>query len=447
MWTWRGFPGGTAGPAPWTATWAMPPSSGQARQATTPIGGNSSSMTTPSPQSPTRGSIQDQVPLPQIQARLGQTPRFAETGCGPSIRPYAHSHIDERFEPVAAGESGALVRKADQLLDAKDYAAALSLYRAAANAGQERAIRRVGVFYDNGYVVMQDYPEAMRWYRRAADAGDPVAMRNIGSLYLAGQGVPQSYSQALLWFRKAAALGLPSAMHNIGILYDDGGPDIPRDYAEAMRWYLKAVDAGNSLAASNIGAMYTNEEGVAKDQHVAVCWYLKAADQDEPNAIYNIGVLYSRGQGIPQDHSEAMRWFRRAADLGTRQAMYNIGVEYDQGWGVPQSYPEAIRWGSGRTSCNDKCRLSVHHRTRSAEQSRRSHAVVSSSCGSRKVCRWITRKRCGGSARPRIAADMSPKLSISRNSPTVKGIGSFPAQNAESPERAVPTSEQNEQVM
>src|SRR5260370_36224743 len=137
MWTWRGFPGGTAGPAPWTATWAMPPSSGQARQATTPIGGNSSSMTTSSPQSPTRGSIQDQVPLPQIQARLGQTPRFAETGCGPSIRPYAHSHIDERFEPVAAGNAGALVPRTGSLLDWKDKTSAAFLYTRAAQRGPE----------------------------------------------------------------------------------------------------------------------------------------------------------------------------------------------------------------------------------------------------------------------------------------------------------------------
>jgi hypothetical protein len=76
----------------------------------------------------------------------------------------------------------ALLKRANQQYETKNYTAALPLYRQAADAGNGGSMRRMGYMYDMGYGVSQDYAEAMRWYRKAADARDADAMNNIGYL-------------------------------------------------------------------------------------------------------------------------------------------------------------------------------------------------------------------------------------------------------------------------
>ena len=64
----------------------------------------------------------------------------------------------------------------------KDYSAALSLYTAAANAGDAQAINNIGWMYQNGMGVEKNVETAIEHYLKAADAGNARAQINLGNI-------------------------------------------------------------------------------------------------------------------------------------------------------------------------------------------------------------------------------------------------------------------------
>ena len=86
-----------------------------------------------------------------------------------------------------------------------DYTTALSLYRRAADQGDETAQFILGVMYSKGQGAPQDYTTALSWYRRAAEQGNVGAQFILGVMYSKGQGGPQDYVLAHKWLNLAAS--------------------------------------------------------------------------------------------------------------------------------------------------------------------------------------------------------------------------------------------------
>jgi TPR repeat protein len=262
--------------------------------------------------------------------------------CGPEGKGASGRQLEPQFGATATGQDSAVVLRANQLLDAGNYAEAFRLYRQAADAGDPVAMRRTGALFELARGVNQDYQEAMRLYRRAEAAGDSTAMVNIGRLYDRGRGVTQSYNEALNWYRKAAAAGQPSGMLNIGMMYSSGD-GVPRDYNEAYRWFQEAAIAGDSKAMNNIGAFYEKGIVVQQDFSEAMKWYQKAAASGAPPAMTSVGYLYESGQGVPKSPAQAVCWYRKAIAAGDALAMTYLGNLYLDGRGVPLSRQEALK--------------------------------------------------------------------------------------------------------
>jgi TPR repeat protein len=206
---------------------------------------------------------------------------------------------------------------------AKNYDAALTQFRKAADRGYAAGQALLGAMYGNGQGVQQDYGQAVAWSRKAADQGMALAQTNLGIMYEKGQGVPQDYTQALAWYRKAADQGYATAQFGLGTMYQSG-EGLPLDYAQAVAWYRKAADQGYAAAQSNLGIMYERGQGVSQDYAQAVEWYRKAADRGNAVAQNNLGIMYEEGQGVPQDSTQAVEWYRKAADQGSTSAKENL---------------------------------------------------------------------------------------------------------------------------
>lgn len=95
-----------------------------------------------------------------------------------------------------------------------------------------------------------DYAAAMKLFRRAADEGNGEAANNIGAMYFSGQGVPYDDVEAAKWFRRAAELGDANAQRNLGNSYR-GGQGVPRDDVLALVWFNLAIDSGHPKAAED----------------------------------------------------------------------------------------------------------------------------------------------------------------------------------------------------
>ncbi len=91
--------------------------------------------------------------------------------------------------------------------NAKNYANALTEWKAIAEQGNASAQYNLGLMYDTGEVVSLDYAEAMKWYRLAAQQGHAKAQSNFGLMYDNGEAVSQDYVKAAKWYRLAAEKG------------------------------------------------------------------------------------------------------------------------------------------------------------------------------------------------------------------------------------------------
>ncbi len=262
-------------------------------------------------------------------------------------------------------DTAALYAEADRHYNAKEYAAALPIYRQAADAGHALAMAMVGWLYDQGLGVQMDNAEGMRWFRKASDAGNINAMTNLAHGYLNGSGVAKDYAEALRWYRKAADGGNAGAMSQVGYIYGNGF-GVPTNYPEAMRWYLKGAEAGAPTAMFNAGLFYENGTGVKADRDQAIVWYRKAAaagNDGAKDALKRLNVdgaapsisaptkvdpaaLYTRATERlnAKDYAAAMPLYREAADAGNASAMSQVGYMFGNGLGVPVNYPEALRW-------------------------------------------------------------------------------------------------------
>ena len=56
---------------------------------------------------------------------------------------------------------------------------------------------------DDGVAALgaKDYEKALRLLRPAADKGDARGQRNLGVMYQNGYGLPRSYEDAVKWYR------------------------------------------------------------------------------------------------------------------------------------------------------------------------------------------------------------------------------------------------------
>jgi len=90
---------------------------------------------------------------------------------------------------------------------AKDYPAAASEARKAAEAGDPRGGYLLGVLYQNGLGVTTNFTEAVSWYETAAKGGVIGAFTKLAQAYAGGYGVRKDEEKAFAYARVASRLG------------------------------------------------------------------------------------------------------------------------------------------------------------------------------------------------------------------------------------------------
>ena len=97
---------------------------------------------------------------------------------------------------------------------------------ASAEAGDTRAMYRLGKLCLAGEHVEKDTATAVAWFRQAAEQGDPYAQYTLGKLYLQGREVPQDREEALRWLKSSAAQGNVYAQYLIDRIEEQRDPSI-----------------------------------------------------------------------------------------------------------------------------------------------------------------------------------------------------------------------------
>jgi tetratricopeptide (TPR) repeat protein len=131
--------------------------------------------------------------------------------------------------------------------ETKNYPAAFTQFKRAAEQGHLLAQNELGAMYGNGWGTRRDFTQAIAWYRKAAEQGCAPAQNNLGIVYQNGLGVPRDHTQAIVWYRKAAEQGWAPAQANPGIMLESG-EGVSHDFTEASIWFRKAAEQGDEVA-------------------------------------------------------------------------------------------------------------------------------------------------------------------------------------------------------
>lgn len=124
---------------------------------------------------------------------------------------------------------------------------------------------------------------AVRLYRQAAEAGHPGAQDSLGLCLLRGWDCEADEAEAVCWFTAAAKQEHPSAMNNLAFCYMNG-KGVTRDLHKGFVWANLAAAKGHAPSQTLVGECYLYGWGVAADPDQAAVWLSLAAQKGNRRA-------------------------------------------------------------------------------------------------------------------------------------------------------------------
>lgn len=166
----------------------------------------------------------------------------------------------------------------------RDYARALTLFRRAADLGDNGALYLVGECLYFGKGTKADFAAAVDLLRRSAKGGDPRAMDLLGNCYVRGDGVERNPEIASIWFKSAAELGNLNAVANLSVLKLRG--EIPNpNPAETVKLLTRVAEAGHPFGTYLLALCYEQGLGVSENARTAQSYYVRAAGLGQRLAV------------------------------------------------------------------------------------------------------------------------------------------------------------------
>lgn len=220
---------------------------------------------------------------------------------------------------------------------------------ALAESGDEAAMYRLAVMYDNGQQPDKGGKQALHWFRESAKAEYVPAMLQMMQFYKEGKLVKQNLQLAMSWVKKAAATGDPKGQFALAKVYIYGlagkqdvdaglailgeraamGDESARQMMERVREEMKEAkerfDAGirNPSTASGyyeMGMYCQKGDGYYHYPKEAVEYFQKAAEKDHVDAQYQLACAYCYGDGVRKNEEMCIEWLKKAASKSHKEA-------------------------------------------------------------------------------------------------------------------------------
>jgi len=137
-------------------------------------------------------------------------PRRAALRLGGALALAVALSLSPSVGATAAGSGGRVEERLAQAalhMRAREYEAALRIWKQLAAGEVREAQYRLGIAYRSGRGVETDHARAAKWLKEAARHGHPGAQYALGALYQKGWGVPADRERALELYEAAARQG------------------------------------------------------------------------------------------------------------------------------------------------------------------------------------------------------------------------------------------------
>jgi TPR repeat protein len=119
-----------------------------------------------------------------------------------------------------------------------------------------------------------DYAAAVTIWRPLAEAGDADASFNLGQAYRLGRGVQVDLGTAQTWLERAARKDHVDAQTTLGLLLFQNG-----NHAEGLKWLKLGAEQGEPRAMLVYGTALFNGDGVPQDPVLGYAYVSRSAAQ------------------------------------------------------------------------------------------------------------------------------------------------------------------------
>ena len=225
----------------------------------------------------------------------------------------------------------------------RDYGQARHWYQKAMAASEANGIARMGWLYERGLGVNKDPFKAAEHYRRAISRDSDIAYAMLGWLYRTDQIGQIDVKKAVDYFHQGASRGDPRAEARLGFHYMRGY-GVEQDYARARQYLEKAARTKEPMGMSYLALMYAKGWGMDENPSLAVELAREATRYQQPIGMGVLGLLYEEGIGVKQDYDQAIKLHEKAIEMGSPFSEFRLGRMYLRGEGVAQDRDEGLKW-------------------------------------------------------------------------------------------------------
>jgi hypothetical protein len=170
--------------------------------------------------------------------------------------------------------------------------------------------------YQLGHAFDQtkNYAEALTHYKAAADTDNGDGLQALGFLYYKGLGTVMDKEKAFVLFYRAMEAGNATAMHNLGVMFGNGEL-VQRDDTKALEYFAKAVSAGDASSLGQVGVAFVWGRGDPVNYKMAANYFQQAADLGDGFSLKYLAILYERGLLGPPDKFKATQLRQKAQEV------------------------------------------------------------------------------------------------------------------------------------
>ena len=254
---------------------------------------------------------------------------------------------------------------------AKNDAAAVNCFKAAAEKGHLAAGLELGRMYHLGQSVKKDDSLAVRYLTPAADHDLPngTASLVLAEIYADPKSPVRDDRNAFHYYRQSARKGNPEACYRCGFMLVNG-VGCEKDPAGAWEYLKAAASANHASAAWLCGELQYK----AKHVKESIPYFRKAADLDHVDAIRKFAGMALNGEGMKADPKLAIRYLKKLGVRARTDDLELLASLYESGIGpVDAKIEEAIRYyalAADRGSVKSQTRLAqIYHSLGQLKQS------------------------------------------------------------------------------
>jgi uncharacterized protein len=177
--------------------------------------------------------------------------------------------------------------------------------------------------YHFGVGVQKDEKKAFLFYLQAALAGNNKAMNRVAIFYNEGIGTVPNKAFATEWFIKAGEAGNAKGFYNLANLYRNAKGN-EQDFTKAYQYYTKAATMHDPQSIYSKGYMLFKGFGCAQNYTEAVQCFKQTATAQQPNSMYFLGLCFRNGFGIAANKDSAAYWLQKAVLQGDGMAFQEL---------------------------------------------------------------------------------------------------------------------------